>query len=121
MSISIAKENIVSSKFFIVKNSKEEASFIKDISYAIKNIDTADLSDIYLLEGITNTLVSKIENTWRVNSKWVNITRHSKSWWNEECSLALSNYRITRSLENWKIFKNKVKTTKWSFFNIKIQ
>ena len=121
MSISIAKENIVSSKFSIVKNSKEEASFIKDISYAIKNIDTADLSDIYLLEGITNTLVSKIENTWRVNSKWVNITRHSKSWWNEKCSLALSNYRITRSLENWKIFKNKVKTTKWSFFNIKIQ
>ena len=121
MSISIAKENIVSSKFSIVKNSKEEASFIKDISYAIKNINTADLSDIYLLEGITNTLVSKIENTWRVNSKWVNITRHSKSWWNETCSLALSNYRITRSLENWKIFKNKVKTTKWSFFNIKIQ
>jgi len=33
----------------------------------------------------------------------------------------LSNYRTTRSLENWKIFKSKVKTTKRSFFNIKIQ
>ena len=96
VSIPIAEENIVSLKFSIVKNSKEEASFIKDVSYAIKN-------------------------TWRANSKWVNITRHSKSWWNKECSLALSNYRTTRSLENWKIFKSKVKTTKQSFFNIKIQ
>ena len=69
MSISIAEENIISSKFSIVKNSKEEASFTKDISYAIKNINTADLSDIYLLEDVTNTLASKIENAWRVDSK----------------------------------------------------
>jgi len=78
--ISITKENIVSSKFSIAKNSNEEVSFIKDVSYAIKNINTADLSDIYLLEDITNTLASKIENTWRANSKRVNIMRHSKSW-----------------------------------------
>ena len=78
--IPIVEENIVSSKFSIAKNSKEEANFIKDVSYAIKNIDTSDLSDPYLLEGVTNTLASKIENTWRVNSKQVKITRHSKSW-----------------------------------------
>ena len=119
--ISITEENIILSKFSIAKNSKEEASFIKDISYAIKNIDTTDLSDIYLLEDIINTLASKIKNIWRANSKQVNITRHSKSWWSEECSLVLSNYRTARSLENWKIFKSKVKTTKQSFFNIKIQ
>ena len=47
--------------------------------------------------------------------------RQSKSWWNKECSIALSNYRITQSLENWKIFKNKVKTTKQPFFDVKIQ
>jgi len=69
VSIPIAEENIILSRFSIAKNSKEEASFIKDVSYAIKNIDTADLSDIYLLEDVTNTLASKIENTWRVNSK----------------------------------------------------
>jgi len=78
--ISITKENIVSSKFSIAKNSNEEVSFIKDVSYAIKNINIADLSDIYLLEDITNTLASKIENAWRANSKQVNIMRHSKSW-----------------------------------------
>jgi len=67
--ILIAEENIILSRFSIAKNSKEEVSFIKDVSYAIKNIDTTDLSDIYLLEDVTNTLASKIENTWRANSK----------------------------------------------------
>ena len=47
--------------------------------------------------------------------------RQSKSWWNEECGLVLNNYRTTQSLENWKTFKSKVKTTKQLFFNIKIQ
>ena len=56
-----------------------------------------------------------------MNSKWVNITKHSKSWWNEECRCALSNYRMTRNLENWKSFKSTVKSMKWSFFNTKIQ
>ena len=35
--ILITEENIVSSKFFIMKNS-EETAFIKDVSYAIKNL-----------------------------------------------------------------------------------
>ena len=120
VSISIAEENIISLKFSIVKNSEEEVSFIKDVSYTIKSIDIANLSDTNKLEEVTNTLASKIEYVWRTNSKRVNITRHSKSWWNKECSRALINYRITRSLENWKIFKSKVKSTKQSFFNIKI-
>jgi len=65
MSIPIIEENIISLKFSIAKNSKEEASFIKDVSYAIKNIDTSNLSNPYLLENATNTLASKIENIWR--------------------------------------------------------
>ena len=112
MTIPIAEENIVSSKFSIAKNSNEEESFINDILYAIKNINVDNLSDSSKLEVVTNTLASKIKNAWRANSKWVNITRQSKSWWNKKCSIALSSYRTTQSLENWKKFKGKVKTTK---------
>ena len=121
ISISIVKENIVSSKFSIAKNSEEEANFIKDVSYAIKSINIANLSNTNKLEEVTNTFASKIDYTWRTNSKQVNIMRHSKSWWNKKYSLALNNYRTIRSLENWKIFKIKVKSIKWSFFNVKIQ
>ena len=121
VTIPITEENIISSKFSIAKNSKEKESFINDVLYAIKNINVDDLSDSNKLKFVTNTLASKIKNTWRANSKWVNIMRQSKSWWNEECGLVLNNYRTTQSLENWKTFKSKVKTTKQLFFNIKIQ
>jgi len=67
--ISIAEENIVTSKFSIAKNSKEEESFIKDILYAIKNINANGLSNINKLKCITNMLASKITNVWRANSK----------------------------------------------------
>ena len=62
MSIPIAEENIVTSKFSIVKNSKEEENFIKDISYVIKNINISDLSDSNKLEDTTNSLVLSLEN-----------------------------------------------------------
>ena len=39
----------------------------------------------------------------------------------EECSRFLNNYRMTRSIENWKKFKKIIKNTKRSFFNMKIQ
>jgi len=100
VSIPIAEENIITSKFSIVKNSKEEENFIKDVSYIIKNINVSNLSDSNKLEDTTNSFASSLENTWRMNSKQVNITKHFKSWWNKECSLALSNHRSTRSLDN---------------------
>ena len=79
VSILITKENIISSKFSIMKNSKEETAFIKDISYAIKNLGISNLSNINKLEDIVNSLASNIESVWRTNSKHINITRHSKS------------------------------------------
>jgi len=75
MTIPIAEENIVTSKFSIAKNSEEKESFIKDVSYAIKNININDLSNINKLKFVTNILAFKIKNVWRANSKQVNIMR----------------------------------------------
>ena len=69
VTIPITEENIISSKFSITKNSKEEESFINDVSYTIKNINVDNLSDSNKLEFITNILASKIKNAWRANSK----------------------------------------------------
>jgi len=118
--IPITEENIFTSKFSIAKNSEEKENFIKDVSFIIKSIKVTNLSNIDKLKDATNSLALGIENVWRMNSKQVNITRYSKSWWNNECNLALSNYKSTRSLEDWKSFKNKVKSSKHSFFDLKI-
>ena len=61
VSIPIVKENINSSKFSIIKNSEEEASFIKDVSSIIKNLNISNLSDINKLEDIVNTFASNTE------------------------------------------------------------
>ena len=121
ISIHIVEEDINSSKFSIAKNSEEEASFIKDISSIIKNLDISNLSDIDKLEDVVNTLASNSEHAWDKNSKLVNITKHSKSWWTKECNWSLKNYMISRSLEDQKTFKKMVKNTKQSFFDLKIQ
>ena len=39
----------------------------------------------------------------------------------EECSKSLNNYRMSRSLENWKKFKKVIRNTKRLYFDIKIQ
>jgi len=62
VTIPITEEYVISSKFSIAKNSKEEESFIKDVSYPIKNINVNDLSNINKLEFFTNILASKIKN-----------------------------------------------------------
>ena len=61
--IPIAEENINLSKFSIVKNSKEKASFIKDVLSIIKNLDISDLSDIDKLENVVNILTSNTKRT----------------------------------------------------------
>jgi len=69
VSISIVEENINSSKFSIMKNSEEEAMFIKEVSFIIKNLDISNLSNIDKLENVVNILASNTKSAWRKNSK----------------------------------------------------
>ena len=50
----------------------------------------------------------------------VNITKHSKVWWNEDCQRNLDNYKQAHSIENWKEFRKTVKKSKHIFFDDKI-
>ena len=59
--IPIAKENILSSRLLIPKNSEEEATFVKEATAIIKNLDTSNLIDRDKLEDIVNLFASKIE------------------------------------------------------------
>jgi len=68
-----------------------------------------------------NYLELLINQAWNKNAKRLRITKHSKQWWTEECSKSLNNYRMSRSLENWKKFKKVVRNTKRSYFDTKIQ
>jgi len=69
VTIGITKENIDLFKFSIAKNSEEESRFIKEVSRAIKSINADDLVNSFKLEEATKSLASRIDCTWKANSK----------------------------------------------------
>jgi len=108
----------------IVKDSNEEITFIKELTAALRNINTSNILDISSLNSAVNainTFASSIDFIWLKNSKITNIMVHSKSWWDTNCRRDLNTYRAFKSLEDWKQFKKTVKNTKYIFFNLKIQ
>ena len=63
ITIPIVEENVNSSKHSIVKNSKEEVAFIKDVITSIKGLDMSILHDINRLENVVNTFAYHVECT----------------------------------------------------------
>jgi len=119
--IPIFDEIIYTSKLTITPKSEQETEFIKDVISKFKSLDTTNINDIDKLDWIVNQLGSIVKLSWSKNAKKSKISKHSKQWWSESCSLDLNTYRTTRSWENWKFFKTTVKNAKRSFFDDKIQ
>ena len=86
ITISIFKEHIQTKKQMIVKDSNKEKAFVKELIKAISLIDTSNLSNVNLLKNIVLTLTCFIEKIWKENSKVINIIKHFKSWWDNNCS-----------------------------------
>ena len=121
ITISIAEENINLHKRTITKNSNEKESFIKEVITSVTKLDTSNISDIPELERVVNNFANIVDSAWMKNSKIINITKHVKSWWNDNCNKDLAKYRSSKNIEDWKAFQKTVKNTKRSFFNLKIQ
>ena len=119
--IPIFEEVIHTSKFSIPPKSDQETTFIEEIILNFKNLNTSDIGDMEKLECIVNQLRTIINQAWTKNAKKLRLSKYSKQWWTDECSCSLNNYRMTRSLENWKNFKKIVKNVKRTFFDEKIQ
>ena len=84
----------------IVKDSEEERIFVKELIEAFKDIDMSNSSNIEQLENVILSLASSMERIWVKNSKTVNITKYSKSWWDINCSRDLEKYKLTKSIED---------------------
>jgi len=119
--IPIIEEHIASHKRTITKNSEEEDEFIKEVITSFSKLDTLNISDIPKLEKVVSDFANIVDHTWMKYSKLINITKHSKSWWNEEYNKDLAIYKSSKSIEDWKMFQKTVKSTKRAFFDLKIQ
>ena len=119
--IPIYDEVILSTKLVITPGSDQEEEFFKDIISSSISLDTSNIDNVDCLNQIVNQLGNIIEQIWSKNAKRSRISKHSKQWWSNSCSLALNNYRTSRSRDTWKAFKSTVKEAKRSFFDSKIQ
>ena len=100
VTILIVEEHIQMRKNTIAINSDEEKNFVKKLINAIRNIDTSDLSDVNCHKKAVQDIVYSVDRIWAKNSKVINITRYSKSWWDMNCNRDLEKYRSIRSLED---------------------
>ena len=119
--IPIIEKNVNSRKRSIIKDSKEKEQFIKDVIISIRNLDMTNLSDIPHLGKTVDNFANIVDKSWMKNSKIINVTKHSKSWWDEKCRKDLEKYKRLKSLKDWKFFHSTVKSAKCTFFNLKIQ
>jgi len=86
ITIPIAEEFIHSSKLKIPKNSEKEEIFVKKIINIFKALNTLSIMNHESLEYTFNSLATRIEQAWLSNTKNINITKHSKKWWNDNCN-----------------------------------
>ena len=120
VNILIIDKYIQTKQWSLIKNSEEENHFIKELIDTIKNMDMFSIQSNKALENIVQKLATNIDNTWHKYFKNINITKHSKAWWDKDCHKDLNMYHQSRCLEDWKKFKRTVKNTKHTFFHNKI-
>jgi len=104
ITITIVEESVNTTKCSIIKDSEKEVSFVKEVITSVRNLNMYNLLDIASLNSIVNEFASIVNNAWEKNSKIINIMKHSNSWWNKDCRRDLENYRLRKSLEDWKTF-----------------
>ena len=121
ITIPIIKEHITTCKRTLIKNSVKEDDFVNEVIILFSKVDTLNISNISDLDEIILSWADIVDQSWSKHSKFINITKCSKSWWNNKCSQDLANYRVIKSIESWKTFSKTVKLSKREFFDLKIQ
>ena len=86
VTISIEEEFVQTAKLLLPKKSNKEEAFIKEVSSIIKSLNTLNLLNQESLEQVINLLVARTKQAWNTNARKVNITKHSKKWWNKDCN-----------------------------------
>jgi len=104
----------------IKKDSEEEKNFITSLVQGIQNLDTSAIRSKENLENLVQQLATIFENMWSFHSKLKHIMKHSKEWWNQDCTNCLNKYHESGDLQHWKEFKSVVHTAKRKFFDGKI-
>ena len=115
--VGIKEENIDFTFQAIKKDSEEEEAFIKDIIKGVRSINTLDLKNQENIQRCVTTISTTFKAAWSTHSMTKRITKHSKEWWNEQCTECINKYHETGNINSWKAFKSAVLNAKRTFFD----
>jgi len=118
--IQIDPSNIDIVRRGIKKGSEEEIKFDSFILNKFSNLNSDLLTSRDDIKTLMNCISCVFDEAWLKFSRESTITKHSKEWWNKECSNSLVKYHTSRSLEDWKPYKNTICYSKNAFFEEKI-
>ena len=90
------EECIQTKKQSLIKNSEEETHFIDELINSIKGLNIESIQSIDALEAIIQLLSNNIDRIWYKHSKIINITKHSKAWWDNDCCRDLDIYKQSK-------------------------
>ncbi|PPQ88815.1 hypothetical protein CVT25_008488 [Psilocybe cyanescens] len=101
---------------------EEQICFVRVIEgeFAMKVDEHTPLNTPNQIDAVAQAIADPFSAAWEICSREVIITRHSKLWWTDECSITLQAYREHGLPENWKLYRKVVKNTKWVFFDSRI-
>ena len=81
LTVSISIDEYVSTKrHIIIKNSKEENSFVAELIDNFRRLDIRNISSKTALDQIIQKFTDKTDSIWFKHSKLINITKHLKAW-----------------------------------------
>jgi len=112
--ILIFKENFQTRKHTIVKNSKEEHNFVANVKNLIRDLNILYINSKEDFENVVQEFTNNINEIWFKYLNLVNITKHSKLWWNEKCQISI------KIQDDWMIEKVSRKQSKFSNKNFLI-
>ena len=84
--INIGEVNTDINIWSIKKDSEEEKEFISSLVQGVQSFDTSAIRSQANLEASVQQLANVFENAWNTHSKQKRITKHSKEWWNQDCT-----------------------------------
>ncbi|CAA7271383.1 unnamed protein product [Cyclocybe aegerita] len=97
-----------------------EKSFISDILRDLAAIPVAAPATKEGVEGLADAIATAFSDTWLAHSTKSKPTKHSKSWWTDECSETFRVYQLSCLLADYNKFKKVYKDAKRDFFDERI-
>jgi len=119
--VGIKEENVDITFKAIKKNSKEEEAFIRDLVKGVRNIDMSEMKNQLDIQKCAAKLEKIFKDVWSTHSMTKRITKHSKEWWNKQCTNCINKYHETGNINSWRSFKSAIRNAKRLFFDQKIQ